>query len=123
MLRVLHDQRFRQFELQRAARHRGARQHGADVVNQIVPQQLPRGDVDAGADRFARTHRALPDRELPRGLVHHEHAEIDTPPATPTNAQWKACMSAYYACDQAFTQAIHAIRWPPEMKADVDAFI
>ena len=77
MLRVLHHQRFGQFQLERAARHRGARQHGADVVDQIVAQQLPRGDVDAGEDRLARTHRALPDRELLGGLVHHEHAEID----------------------------------------------
>ena len=77
VLRILHHQRFRQFQLQRAARDRRARQHGADVVDQVVPQQLPRRDVDAGEDRMLRAHGALPHGELARGLVHHEHPEID----------------------------------------------
>ena len=51
--------------------------HGAQVVDQVLPQQLPRRHVDAGEDRIALAHRALPDAELARGALQHEHAEID----------------------------------------------
>ena len=42
-----------------------------------MPQQLTGRDIDARKNRLARAHRALPDRELLGGLVHHEQAEID----------------------------------------------
>ena len=45
------------------------------------------------------------------------------PGATDTNAQLAACYSGYYKADQAFQQAVFAIRFPPGMTADVDALI
>jgi hypothetical protein len=45
------------------------------------------------------------------------------PGNTPTTAQLTACYGAYYTADQAFIQAIFAITFPPEMKADVDGLI
>ena len=42
VFRILHYQRLGQFEFQRAACDGGMRQHGAKVVDQIVPQQLAR---------------------------------------------------------------------------------
>ena len=56
---------------------RRARDHGAQVVDQVLPQQLARRDVDAGEDRLALAHGALPGRELLGGALQHEHAEID----------------------------------------------
>jgi hypothetical protein len=45
-------------------------------------------------------------------------------PATlTTNAQEKTCYSAIHTAEQAFVQAVFAINFPPEMKADVDALI
>ena len=77
VLRILHHQRLGEFELERAAGHRGARQHGADVVDQVMAQQLARGHIDTGEHRLARAQRALPQRKLLGGAVHHEHAEVD----------------------------------------------
>ena len=53
VLGIFHHQRFGEFELERAARQRRAREHGAQVLDQVVAQQLPRRDVDAGEDRLA----------------------------------------------------------------------
>ena len=64
-------------ELERAARERRARQHRAQVLDQVVAQQLARGDVDAGEQRIARPQRALPGGELARRAVEHEQAELD----------------------------------------------
>ena len=63
---VLHHQRLGQFELERAARDRRARQHGAQVLDQVVAQQLARRDVDAAEQRIAQPRRALPGGELAR---------------------------------------------------------
>ena len=57
-----------------------ARQHGAQVLDQVVAQQLARGDVDAGEQRIALAQRALPGAELPRGAFEHEQAELDDQP-------------------------------------------
>ena len=80
MLGIFHDQRFGDLELERAARQRGAAQHAAQILDQIVAQQLPRRHVHAGEDRLARTGCRLPLRELLRGVVEHEQAEIDDQP-------------------------------------------
>ena len=77
MLGIFHHQRLGEFELERAARETCARNHGAQIVDQVLPQQLPRRHVDADEDRIALAHGALPDAELARGALEHEHAEID----------------------------------------------
>ena len=55
----------------------GARQHRAQILDQVVAQQLARRDVDAGEQRLARPQRALPGAELARGALEHEQAELD----------------------------------------------
>ncbi len=57
-----------------------ARQHAAQVLDQVVAQQLPRRHVDAGEDRLAPARLGLPGRELTRGALEHEQAEIDDQP-------------------------------------------
>src|SRR5215510_5437852 len=77
VFRVLHDDGLSQLELERAARQRRARQHSAHVLDQVAAQKLARRYVDAGEDRLAAAHRALPDRELFCGVLQGEQAEID----------------------------------------------
>ena len=77
VLRVLHHQRFGQLELERAAREARAREHRAQVVDQILPQQLARRHVDAGEDRIALRAPCAASAELARGALQHEQAEID----------------------------------------------
>ena len=60
VLGILHHQRLGELELERSARQAGARNHRAQIVDQILPQQLPRRHVDAGEQRIALTHGALP---------------------------------------------------------------
>src|SRR5262245_8179883 len=80
VLRVLHDERLGQLELQSATRERRARDDRTQVVDQIMAQQLPRRHVDAGEDRIARAHAALPGGELARGALQYEQAKIDDQP-------------------------------------------
>ena len=80
VLGVLHHQRLGQLELERAAGEPGARQHGAQIVDQIVAQQLARRHVDAGEHRLAQRGRCAASRELARGALQHEQAEIDDQP-------------------------------------------
>ena len=77
VFRIFHHQRLGELELERSARERRARQHRAQILDQIVAQQLPRRDVDAGEDRIALAQRALPGAELARRALEHEQAEID----------------------------------------------
>src|SRR6266849_997740 len=74
MFGVLHHQGFGELELERAARRPMAGEHRAKIVDQIVAEQLPRGYVDAGEHRVAASCRALPLRELPRGVIEREQA-------------------------------------------------
>ena len=60
IFRVFHHQRFGELELERAAREARARQHRADVLDEVVPQQLARGYVDAGENRIAAPRGTLP---------------------------------------------------------------
>ena len=76
VLGIFHHQRFGDFQLEGAARQRRARQHAAQVLDQVVAQQLPRRHVDAGEDRLARAAGGLPDCELARGAFEHEQAEV-----------------------------------------------
>ena len=76
MLRILHHHRLRELELERAAREGGARDHGAQVVDEILPQQLARGQVHTDEDGIALAQRPLPGAQLGRGALQHEHAEI-----------------------------------------------
>jgi hypothetical protein len=49
-------------------------------MQQVVAQQLPAGDVDAGEDRRVDLERRLPGLQLARRLVHDIDAEIDDQP-------------------------------------------
>ena len=80
VFRIFHHHRFGELELERPASQRGARQHRAQVLDQVVAQQLARRNVDAGEQRIARAQRALPGAELPRGALEDEQAELDDQP-------------------------------------------
>ena len=80
VLGIFHHHGFGELELERAARHHRARQHAAQILNEIVAQQLPRRDVDAGEQRIAQPQGALPGAELLRGALQHEQAELDDQP-------------------------------------------
>src|SRR5262245_44096913 len=69
---IFHDKRLGDLELQRSARNCRAAQDTTQILDEIVPQQLPRRDVYAGKDRLAGTGRGLPLRELLRGVVKDE---------------------------------------------------
>ena len=58
VLGVLHDQRLRKLELERPARQSGARDHRAQIVDEILSQQLPRRHVDGGEQDRAGAVRA-----------------------------------------------------------------
>src|SRR5262245_9516183 len=77
VLGILHHQRFRKLELERATRKACARNHRAQVVDEVLPQQLPRRYVDAGEHRIAAAHGTLPRAQLAGGALQHEHTEVD----------------------------------------------
>src|SRR6202011_5020968 len=52
-------------------------QHRPDVMQEIVAEQLPRGDIDAGENRRIDIERVLPGGKFARGAFQHENAEID----------------------------------------------
>ena len=78
---VLHDEALAQLQLERSAQHIAAADGGLHVGQQIVTQQLGRGDSDAGEDRRLNLKRFLPSREFARRLLHGENAEVDDQPA------------------------------------------
>src|SRR5579862_813022 len=77
MLRVLHHQRFGELELEAAAREARTGDDGAQIMDQVLPQQLARRDIDAGKDRVAAARAMLPEAELAGGALEHEQAKVD----------------------------------------------
>src|SRR5262249_1490493 len=77
VLGILHHQRFRKLELERAACKACARNPRAQVVDEVLPQQLPRRYVDAGEHRIAAAHGTLPRAQLAGAALQHEHTEVD----------------------------------------------
>src|SRR6516162_6936322 len=69
VLGILHHQRFGELELERAARKARARNHRAQIVNEVLPQQLPRRYVDRGEHRIAAAHGTLPAAQLAGGAL------------------------------------------------------
>ena len=77
IFRILHHEAFGQFELQSAGADTRAGQHRLDVMQEIVAEQLARGDIDACENRRFDVERALPGGELVRRALQREKAEID----------------------------------------------
>src|SRR5579871_142786 len=77
VLRVFHHQRFGELELEGAAREPRTGDDGAQIMDEVLPQQLPRRDVDAGEDRVAAARAVLPGAELACGTLEHEQTEVD----------------------------------------------
>ncbi len=76
MFRVFHDQRLGDLEFQGPARNCRAAQHSAQILDEIVAQQLPRRDVHAGENRLVRTGRGLPLSKLFGGVVEDKKAQV-----------------------------------------------
>ena len=80
VLRILHRDRLGKLEFERSSRQRSSGQHRAQILDQVMTQQLTRRHVDAGEQRIARCRTALPSAELPRGAVQDRKAEFDDEP-------------------------------------------
>src|SRR4029079_19695911 len=76
-LRVLHDERFGDLELESAFRHRIARKHQPDLLKHVLAEELTARLIDADEKRvaIARQH-SVPARRLLEGLAQHIVADV-----------------------------------------------
>jgi len=65
------------FELERAARNPRTRNHGTQIVDQVLSQELARRHIDAGENGFAIACCTLPQGELARRALQYEQSKID----------------------------------------------
>src|SRR5579875_1971057 len=77
IFRILHHQAFGQFELQGAGEHPGMGEYRFHIVQEIMPEQLARGNIDARKEWRFDIERALPGGEFARRALKRENAKID----------------------------------------------
>src|SRR5215831_11500391 len=76
LLGVFHHRGFGDLELERTARQAAAAKHGAQALDNVILEQLPRRYTHARKQRHATAGGALPGAELAGGAFDGEPPEI-----------------------------------------------
>src|SRR5215467_8745772 len=76
LLGIFHHGRFGKLNFECAARQAAASKHGAQTVDDVISEELPRRYSHARKQRRATAGGALPSAELARGAFDSEQPEI-----------------------------------------------